>query len=89
MSSLLGTRIPIHYPEKVPEKSTVEKNSLGKYNQQNKNKLWKDKKQPKRSKKKILPANIPLEEWAKRLAMLPEDVVHKILNNTTHIYLTS
>ena len=48
----LETRIPIHYPEEVPENSTVKRNSLEKYHRQNKNKLKKDRKQPKRNRKK-------------------------------------
>ena len=33
------------------------------------------------------PGKIPLAEWRRRLAMLPEDVVRKTLKNTTHFYL--
>lgn len=41
----------------------------------------------RRNKKKLLPEDVPMEEWRKRLAMLPEDVVHKTLENTTHFYI--
>ena len=41
----------------------------------------------RRNKKKILPENIPIDEWRKRLAMLPEDVVRKTIDATTQFYL--
>ena len=41
----------------------------------------------RRNKKKILPENISIEEWRKRLAMVPEDVVRKTLDATTQFYL--
>jgi hypothetical protein len=34
------------------------------------------------------PGDIPLTEWRRRLGMLPEDVVQKTLENTTHFYLS-
>eukprot|EP00980_Cylindrotheca_fusiformis_P010182 scaffold2267_cov92-Cylindrotheca_fusiformis.AAC.1 len=33
-------------------------------------------------------SDIPIEEWRKRMAMLPADVVNKTLKSTTHFYLT-
>ena len=41
----------------------------------------------RRNKKKLLPSDIPMIEWRKRLAMAPEDVVTKTLENTTQFYL--
>ena len=41
----------------------------------------------RRNKKKILPEDIPIGEWRKRLAMLPEDVVRKTLDATTQFYM--
>ena len=43
--------------------------------------------EPRRNKKKLLPENIPIQEWRKRLAMLPEDVVRKTIDATTQFYL--
>ena len=41
----------------------------------------------RRNRKKILPSDIPMIEWRKRLAMAPEDVVSKTLDATTQFYL--
>jgi hypothetical protein len=41
----------------------------------------------KRQSNTLTPGDIPLAEWRRRLAMLPEDVVRKTLDNTTHFYL--
>ena len=41
----------------------------------------------RRSRKKILAGDIPMVEWRKRLAMTPEDVVHRTLEKTTQFYL--
>ena len=38
--------------------------------------------------KKKGPSDIPISEWRKILAMLPEDIVQQTLNNTTHFYLS-
>ena len=41
----------------------------------------------RRRKKLTLPADLPFSEWEKRLALLPEEVIQKTLQNTTHFYL--
>ena len=40
-----------------------------------------------RAHKKILPGRLPLSEWKKRLAMLPDDIIQKTLENTTQFYM--
>ena len=40
-----------------------------------------------RAHKKILPGNLPLIQSRKRLAMLPEDVIQKTIENTTQFYM--
>ena len=42
----------------------------------------------RRNRKRLLPEDIPIEEWRKRLCMAPEDVVRKTLQNTTQFYLS-
>jgi len=37
----------------------------------------------RRSKKNMLPDDIPVHEWRKRLGLVPEDVILKTLENTT------
>eukprot|EP00957_Ditylum_brightwellii_P111867 8531867-Ditylum_brightwellii.AAC.1 len=37
----------------------------------------------RRKKKFISPSNIPIDEWRKRFAMLPDQVVKNILENST------
>ena len=85
----LETRIPIPYPRETADGIDIDETELPneKYNRKNKKKLKKGRKKPKRNKKKILPADIPMSEWTNRLACLPEDVIHKTLENTTHMYL--
>ena len=41
----------------------------------------------KRQTQTETPGDIPIAEWRRRLAMIPEDVVRKTLANTTHFYL--
>ena len=41
----------------------------------------------RRKKKVKSPSGISLSEWQKRFAMLPEEVVKKTLENSTHFYL--
>jgi hypothetical protein len=42
----------------------------------------------RRRKKIDVPHNIPWEEWRRRLAMLPEDVVKRtVLDATTQLYI--
>ncbi|MGH3053473.1 MAG: hypothetical protein ACRDL7_00670, partial [Gaiellaceae bacterium] len=43
---------------------------------------------PRRTRKKTTPDDIPITEWRKRLAMLPEDVIRRTLENTTQFYLS-
>ncbi|MGH7955023.1 MAG: reverse transcriptase domain-containing protein [Gloeomargaritales cyanobacterium] len=43
---------------------------------------------PRRTRHKQKPEDIPTIEWRKRLALLPEDVVNKTLENTTQFYLS-
>ena len=40
-----------------------------------------------RAHKKTLPGNLPLSEWKKRLAMLPDDIIKKTIENTTQFYM--
>ena len=40
-----------------------------------------------RAHKKILPSNLPLSEWKKRLAMLPDEIIQKTIENTTQFYM--
>ena len=40
-----------------------------------------------RAHKQILPGNLPLSEWKKRLAMLPDDIIKKTIENTTQFYM--
>eukprot|EP00957_Ditylum_brightwellii_P182348 13891678-Ditylum_brightwellii.AAC.1 len=42
----------------------------------------------RRKKKVKLPSGILIIEWQKHFAMLPEEVVEKILENSTHFYLS-
>ena len=35
-----------------------------------------------------MPSDIPISEWKKLLAMLPEEIVQQTLNNTTNFYLS-
>jgi hypothetical protein len=42
----------------------------------------------RRQKSIKVPSDIPITEWRKRLAMIPEDLVRKTLENTTHYYLS-
>ena len=42
----------------------------------------------RRKKSTTLPGDIPMSEWRKRLAMLPEDVIKKTLEATTNFYLS-
>ncbi|MGH7954571.1 MAG: hypothetical protein ACREOZ_01270, partial [Gloeomargaritales cyanobacterium] len=43
---------------------------------------------PRRTHKKLKPEDIPITEWRTRLAMLPEDVVKKTLENTTQFCMS-
>jgi len=43
---------------------------------------------PKRGKKATMHEGIPMEEWRRRLALAPEDVIQKTLENTTQYYMT-
>eukprot|EP00957_Ditylum_brightwellii_P092245 7022595-Ditylum_brightwellii.AAC.1 len=42
----------------------------------------------RRKKKVESPSDIPLCEWQKRLAMVPEEVINKTLENSTYFYLS-
>eukprot|EP00957_Ditylum_brightwellii_P100654 7672083-Ditylum_brightwellii.AAC.1 len=42
----------------------------------------------RREKKVKSLSDIPLSEWQKQLAMVPEEVINKILENSTHFYLS-
>jgi len=43
---------------------------------------------PKRGKKATMHEGIPMEEWRRQLALAPEDVIQKTLENTTQCYMT-
>jgi hypothetical protein len=43
----------------------------------------------RRNKKEVLETDIPISEWRKRFAMLPEDVVQKTLLATTQYYMST
>eukprot|EP00957_Ditylum_brightwellii_P131500 10029947-Ditylum_brightwellii.AAC.1 len=44
--------------------------------------------QSQQQRKVKSPSGIPISEWRKQFAMLPEEVVEKTLENSTHFYLS-
>jgi hypothetical protein len=43
----------------------------------------------RRNKKKLTYEDIPMVEWQRRLAMVPEDIIHRTLDCTTQYYLNA
>jgi hypothetical protein len=43
----------------------------------------------RRKKKKVIETDIPIHEWRKRFAMLPEEIVRKTLQATTQYYMST
>ncbi len=44
---------------------------------------------PRRNKKKLTHEDIPLVEWRRRLALLPDDIIHRTLECTTQYYMNA
>jgi hypothetical protein len=44
---------------------------------------------PRRNKKKLTYEDIPIDEWRRRLSMLPEDIIHRTMQCTTQYYINT